>query len=69
MKVWLDDLREAPQGWVHVRSPEEAIALLRSGKVEELSLDHDLGLVDQNGREITGYDVLTWIENGAWLGT
>jgi hypothetical protein len=44
VKVWLDDQRAAPEGWVHVRTPEEAIRLLRRGEVEELSLDHDLGL-------------------------
>jgi hypothetical protein len=63
VRVWLDDVREAPDGWVHVGTPREAIDLLRSGEVEEISLDHDLGLVDQDGREITGYDVLTWIES------
>ena len=61
MKVWLDDQREAPEGWVHVRTPEEAIELLRGGEVEELSLDHDLGL-DVGARERTGYDVLLWLE-------
>jgi hypothetical protein len=44
MRVWLDDVRDAPDGWVHVQTPEEAIELLRSGKVKEISLDHDLGL-------------------------
>ena len=38
------------------------IALLEHGDVDELSLDHDLGLVDESGRELTGYDVLLWIE-------
>ena len=61
MKVWLDDQREAPEGWVHVRTPEEAIELLRGGEVEEISLDHDLGL-DVGARERTGYDVLLWLE-------
>src|SRR5512132_2943655 len=50
MKVWLDDERSAPAGWVRVRTPEETIELLRSGAVEELSLDHDLGL-DVGARE------------------
>lgn len=58
MKVFLDDKRSAPDGWRQVRWPEEAIALLESGGVEELSLDHDLG-DDQHG---TGYDVLLWLE-------
>lgn len=58
MKVYLDDERSAPPGWTQVRWPEEAIALLETGDVIELSLDHDLG-DDQRG---TGYDVLLWIE-------
>jgi hypothetical protein len=61
VRVWLDDRREAPEGWVRVRTPEETIALLRCGGVEELSLDHDLGL-DVGARERTGYDVLLWLE-------
>lgn len=61
MKVWLDDVREAPEGWIHIRTPEEAIDLLRSGAVEEISLDHDLGIFTEEG-EATGYDVLLWIE-------
>jgi hypothetical protein len=61
MRVWLDDLREAPKGWVHVRTPDEAINLIRSGGVEEISLDHDLGLATPEA-ERTGYDVLAWLE-------
>ena len=63
MKVFLDDERIAPEGWVQVRWPEEVINLLRSGNVTHLSLDHDLG-DDQHG---TGYDVLLWIEQEAVL--
>ncbi|NOJ79169.1 cyclic-phosphate processing receiver domain-containing protein [Myxococcus xanthus] len=58
MKVYLDDERATPYGWVRVWWPEEAIALLASGQVTELSLDHDLG-DDTHG---TGYDVLLWLE-------
>jgi hypothetical protein len=61
MRVWLDDMRDAPEGWVHVRSPDEAITLLSTGEVIELSLDHDLGLFTEE-REDTGYDVLAWLE-------
>ena len=59
MKVYLDDERVAPDGWVQVRWPEDAIRLLKIGNVTELSLDHDLG-DDAHG---TGYDVVLWIEN------
>jgi NAD+-processing family protein with receiver domain len=63
MRVWLDDTRPAPEGWVHVETPEEAIDLLKTGDVEEISFDHDLGLDDyEDGRERTGYRVLLWIE-------
>lgn len=58
MKVYLDDERETPQGWVRVYWPDEAIELLKTGKVFEISLDHDLG-DDERG---TGYDVILWIE-------
>ena len=58
MNLYLDDLRPAPEGWVRVFWPDEAIALLKTGDVTHVSLDHDLG-DDQRG---TGYDVLLWIE-------
>lgn len=58
MRVFLDDERETPAGWIRVFWPEEAIALLETGKVEEISLDHDLGDDDRG----TGYDVVLWIE-------
>jgi hypothetical protein len=68
VKVWLDDVREAPEGWAHVKTPEEAIELLRSRRVEEISLDHDLGLTTPES-ERTGYDVLAWLEEAVAMGT
>lgn len=38
--------------------PDEAIALLETGKVAEISLEHDLG-DDERG---TGYHIVLWIE-------
>jgi hypothetical protein len=58
IKLYLDDERIAPEGWVRVYWPEEVIALLKSGGVTEVSLDHDLG-DDDHG---TGYDVILWLE-------
>jgi hypothetical protein len=63
-KVWLDDERPAPDGWLCARRPEEAIAHLQSGLVTHLCLDHDLG-DDASG---TGYDVLVWIEEAVTRG-
>lgn len=58
MKVFLDDERTTPSGWVRCYWPNEVIKLIEEGAVTELSLDHDLG-DDMRG---TGYDVLLWIE-------
>ncbi|WP_338042106.1 cyclic-phosphate processing receiver domain-containing protein [Myxococcus stipitatus] len=58
LKVYLDDERPTPTGWVSARWPEDVITLLEGGQVDELSLDHDLG-DDAHG---TGYDVLLWLE-------
>lgn len=58
MKVFLDDERPVPEDWTLVRWPEEAIALLQTGNVTHLSLDHDLG-DDEHG---TGNDVVLWVE-------
>lgn len=46
MKLWLDDVRPAPEGWVWARTNEDAKRHLLTGEVEECSLDHDLGYHD-----------------------
>jgi hypothetical protein len=61
LRVWLDDDledRAAPEGWIHVTTAWEVIDLLRTGRVVELSLDHDLGDDEKNGR---GTDVVDFI--------
>ena len=64
IRVWLDDVRDAPDGWARVYTAYEAIALLEAGGVVEISLDHDLGDDDANG---TGYTVACWIEEAVAL--
>lgn len=63
MRVFLDDVRPTPEGWVRAYWPSEVITLLESGQVQEVSLDHDLG-DDLRG---TGYDVIVWIEEAVAL--
>jgi Cyclic-phosphate processing Receiver domain len=67
VKVFLDDIRPAPAGWVRVRTPEEVIELLRSGRVEAVSLDFDLGFRGEEERR-TGEVVLGWIEERVFRG-
>lgn len=68
VRLWLDDVRPAPDGWLHVKTAPEAIALFATGEVVEASLDHDLGPSDAG----TGYDVVAWVEKAigvrAWYG-
>ena len=64
LKVYLDDERTPPEGWVLVKTPAQAIALLETGEVSHLSLDHDLGDDENIG---TGYDVVLWIEEQVFL--
>lgn len=53
MKLWLDDLRPAPEGWEHCVSAWKALELvLRMGEeIDEWSLDHDLGEGVPTGNE------------------
>ena len=62
MKIWLDDIREAPKGWTRCFGPDQVIEFIEGGEVEEISLDYDLGLVDDRGIDRNGEDVLKWIE-------
>jgi hypothetical protein len=66
MNVWLDDIRPAPPGWVHVRSYEEAIELIehQGERISEISLDHDLcehHVAGDFSDNRTGFDVLHFL--------
>ena len=43
MKLFVDDARPVPAGWVLARTVQEAIRFLREGPVEEVSLDYMIG--------------------------
>lgn len=64
MKIWLDDIRVAPVGFIHAHSVYEAITMiveceLKGEEVEVLDLDHDLGdYYDQGGDAIK---LLDWL--------
>ncbi len=78
IQMWLDDVRPAPEGWTHVYTVHEAIALIKTGRVVRASLDHDLGLCSpctasanaRRGRNcqcMTGYKLCLWMaENEKW---
>lgn len=43
IKLWLDDVRPAPIGWVRAVNTAEAKIFAETRIIEEMSLDHDLG--------------------------
>jgi Cyclic-phosphate processing Receiver domain len=67
LKVFVDDLRDAPEGWLWIMTPGEAIDLLKSGEVREISLDHDLGY-DEAGDDLAGYQIVAWLEEAVATG-
>jgi hypothetical protein len=61
LRVRLDDDladRPASAGWVHVTSAQDAIALIGTGRVVALELDHDLGDDERYGKGIHVLDYL-----------
>lgn len=44
IRLWLDDVRPAPEGWTWIKTVDEAKTYLMAGDVNEASLDHDLGM-------------------------
>ena len=45
MKIWVDDVRPAPVGYVWCKSTYEALRVIRANKsdIETIDLDHDAG--------------------------
>ncbi len=64
MKLYVDDQRPAPAGWIRATNLEEAVSHLRTGNVEELSVDYDLG----DSSFGTGLDVLDWLAGAVHRG-
>ncbi|MFK7678738.1 cyclic-phosphate processing receiver domain-containing protein [Bacillus sp. Wb] len=61
INLYVDDLRDCPEGFTIARTYEEAIKYLTDYDVEILSLDHDLG-EDENKQLLpTGYDLVKYI--------
>jgi cytochrome c553 len=82
LRVWLDDSRPAPPGWLRVTAVPSAQRLLDAAIVQEISLDYDLGWcpdcihqgehLKQSGRRhcphtLTGHDLVLWMaDTGQW---
>lgn len=69
MKIWLDDLREAPEGYILCRSVNEAKRLIEENEkltaIEVIDCDHDLGDYYPDGGD--GIKLIDWLaERGTY---
>lgn len=53
MKLFVDDVRACPKGWVLARTVQKAIRLIHTQDVNEVSLDHDIACRLVTGQEHT----------------
>lgn len=68
MRLYVDDIRRCPDGWQLARTVTEAIRILATQDVTEVSLDHDIcheKAVDDLGTRITfscdeTYEAVAW---------
>jgi hypothetical protein len=58
-QLYVDDLRDTPEGFQGARTAEKAISLLANATTDfkVLSLDHDLGVDEDGNTRKTGYDL------------
>lgn len=69
-KIWLDDIRPAPDGWVQFRRAEDCIKFLEMlnfevDMVDHISVDNDLGdsaFWNTDERVMEGVDFMNWLE-------
>lgn len=64
IKIWLDDIREAPKGYCHCRSVNEAIKKILECEreytvIDEIDCDHDLGDYASDGGD--GIKLIDWL--------
>lgn len=65
MKIWLDDIRKPPNGWLYFKTVPELIKFYERNhnEIKIISLDHDLGEDTP-----TGYKFITWLEEKIFNG-
>ena len=65
MKIWVDDVRPAPEGYLTCLSVNQAKAVItwamkKNDKIELLDLDHDAGEYAFDGGDYI--EILNWLE-------
>lgn len=62
MKIWVDDIRPAPEGWCQAYSVNAAKEMILANypDIEGISLDHDSSIYNQFGGDYI--NILKWLE-------
>lgn len=62
MKIWVDDIRPAPEGWCQAYSVNAAKEMILANypDIDGISLDHDSGIYNQFGGDYI--NILKWLE-------
>ena len=62
MKIWVDDIRPAPEGWCQAYSVNAAKEMIITNypDIEGISLDHDSSIYNQFGGDYI--NILKWLE-------
>ena len=57
LSLWLDDVREAPKGWVWVKNMDQfrTACEVFNGEILRISFDNDLGAGEREGWEIANW--------------
>ena len=61
LKLFVDDIRECPEGWHPARTVTEAVRVLATMPVEVVSLDHDIETQDYSGRRFNSMETFATV--------
>lgn len=61
LKLFVDDLRECPEGWHPARTVTEAVRVLATMPVAVISLDHDIEMQDYSGRRFNSMETFATV--------
>ena len=67
IKLWVDDIRKAPDGWHWAKTATEAIRILATQVVTEISIDHDISHKVAVGNVSRPYPCPETFESVAWF--
>ena len=68
MKLWIDDTREAPEGFIWAKSVNSAIQITKEqGRLDLIDIDHDAGDYFSQGGDYIKY--LDWLEEMSPFGS